>query len=180
MLPAQSSNSNDLSRAGQAAPKVLLCPKCETVYRFGELSCAACGAIFSQAGLTRHIDTTNDSPELASANRGELFRSAAVMLVIEGQQLKLPAEQDLVLGRQRDDSVDSQSYVDLSMFDADNKGVSRRHLQIGYQGSMIFVTDLGSRNGTWLNGERLNSSDVRLLRSGDELTLGRLRMTVKF
>ncbi len=47
----------------------------------------------------------------------------------------------------------------------DEEGVSRKHARIFHDGSNIEVADLGSRNGTWVNGNRitqarLNESDL--------------------
>ncbi|MGE0711825.1 MAG: FHA domain-containing protein [Planctomycetota bacterium] len=47
---------------------------------------------------------------------------------------------------------------------------SRKHFQVVPQGSRYRVEDLGSRNGTLLNGERIK--DPVLLRHGDQLEVG--------
>ncbi|HTG46618.1 MAG TPA: DUF3662 and FHA domain-containing protein [Actinomycetota bacterium] len=51
----------------------------------------------------------------------------------------------------------------------DDKGASRRHAQIRSQDGTVTVTDLGSTNGTQLNGERVAS---RALSDGDRITVG--------
>ncbi|MEB3225426.1 MAG: PrsW family glutamic-type intramembrane protease [Synechococcus sp.] len=48
--------------------------------------------------------------------------------------------------------------------------VSRRHVLIRPQGQSWEVVDLGSANGTFINGQRLQGS--RILQAGDRLTLG--------
>jgi len=48
--------------------------------------------------------------------------------------------------------------------------VSRRHARIAWNGTEYVVEDLGSTNGTFVNGERI--SGPRALRSGDLLQLG--------
>jgi len=48
--------------------------------------------------------------------------------------------------------------------------VSGRHFQIESIGAEFFVRDLGSRNGTWLNGQRIRYAE---LRPGDALRAGR-------
>jgi predicted component of type VI protein secretion system len=70
--------------------------------------------------------------------------------------------------------------VDLTPFGAIERGVSRRHLRIRCPDYLLYVTDLGSRNGTWLNGHIILPGAERLLRSGDTLQLGALRIRVKF
>ena len=51
----------------------------------------------------------------------------------------------------------------------DDKGASRRHAQIRSQDGTATLTDLGSTNGTQLNGERVGS---RSLTDGDRITIG--------
>lgn len=48
--------------------------------------------------------------------------------------------------------------------------VSARHFQIESIGAEFYVRDLGSRNGTWLNGHRVRYAE---LRPGDALRAGR-------
>lgn len=49
-------------------------------------------------------------------------------------------------------------------------GVSRRHAQVGREARGVVVRDLGSTNGTWVNGVRLAAP--RVLRPGDEVRVG--------
>jgi predicted component of type VI protein secretion system len=48
--------------------------------------------------------------------------------------------------------------------------VSRRHASLMFQGGKYVIEDLGSTNGTFVNGQRLVSSTV--LKSGDVVSLG--------
>jgi len=52
----------------------------------------------------------------------------------------------------------------------DSERVSRTHAVFSRRGMEVEVSDAGSRNGTWVNGELL--SGPRLLASGDEVTVG--------
>jgi pSer/pThr/pTyr-binding forkhead associated (FHA) protein len=56
----------------------------------------------------------------------------------------------------------------------DAEGVSRMHAMLERFGDAWCVRDLGSRNGTFVNGKRIVSE--RALHSGDEIVLGRLRL----
>ena len=51
----------------------------------------------------------------------------------------------------------------------DLAAVSRRHAAINIHGEEAVVQDLGSRNGTFVNGEKLEAA--RPLRSGDEIRI---------
>jgi len=56
---------------------------------------------------------------------------------------------------------------DIPISDAE---VSRRHARFILQDDTVFIEDLGSTNGTFLNGERI--STPKQLRAGDVITLG--------
>jgi two-component system response regulator AtoC len=56
--------------------------------------------------------------------------------------------------------------------------VSRLHARVRRSGDAIEVEDLGSRNGTWVNGERIESQRPRRLAAGDELKMGSIQVVV--
>jgi hypothetical protein len=57
--------------------------------------------------------------------------------------------------------------------------VSRRHVQFEVRGGQVFVIDLGSSNGTTLNGQRLLPNEARLVKPGDLIRLGLTSLTVQ-
>jgi FHA domain/Domain of unknown function (DUF1707) len=57
----------------------------------------------------------------------------------------------------------------------DDDTVSRRHAELVLRDGAWHVVDLGSSNGTYLNGRRVNDAEVR---RGDELTLGTTRVVL--
>lgn len=52
----------------------------------------------------------------------------------------------------------------------DNMFLSVEHFQIWYEDGVWYIADMGSKNGTELNGRQL--SKVRTLHSGDEISFG--------
>ncbi|MDK2784207.1 MAG: hypothetical protein PWQ41_997 [Bacillota bacterium] len=48
-------------------------------------------------------------------------------------------------------------------------GVSRVHLELTWRGDKLFLRDLGSLNGTWVNGRPVTEAE---LKPGDQITLG--------
>jgi pSer/pThr/pTyr-binding forkhead associated (FHA) protein len=66
------------------------------------------------------------------------------------------------------------SQVDLSPYGGRKKGVSRLHAVIHRSRHTLSLSDLGSSNGTFLNGERLRPQQSRVLRDGDEVRFGEL------
>ncbi len=55
---------------------------------------------------------------------------------------------------------------------------SRLHAEIRRRGDSFWISDLGSANGTLINGMRLTSQVQHPLHDGDELQLGRVRIRV--
>jgi CheY-like chemotaxis protein len=70
--------------------------------------------------------------------------------------------------------------IDLTEPDGIGKGVSRRHASIVVHDERVFVRDLGSTNGTQLNGVPCDPLTEYRLRHGDELTFGNMRLQVIF
>ena len=80
-----------------------------------------------------------------------------------GRQLRALDAERMTVG-----TLDSNDVV----VDAD--GVSRVHAALERFGDAWCVRDLGSRNGTFVNGDRIIGE--RALHAGDEIVLGRLRL----
>ena len=59
--------------------------------------------------------------------------------------------------------------VDIKL---ENRFVSRRHFQVRFESDVFYISDLGSTNGTYLNGNKLNPNEEQILRDGDMVGLG--------
>ena len=53
----------------------------------------------------------------------------------------------------------------------DDKEISRKHVRLELAGTKVAVVDLGSSNGTFVNGVRLKENESRILKPGDKLVL---------
>lgn len=76
----------------------------------------------------------------------------------------LPVKAALVLGR--------DTSCDLPILDP---GVSRRHAEVRVDGDGVLLQDLSSRNGTWINGQRVAKSRARV---GDLISFGPVELAV--
>ena len=56
--------------------------------------------------------------------------------------------------------------------------VSRRHAQLEYVNNEFLISDMGSSNGTYLNGNRVDSATR--ISHGDEITLGSINIRVDY
>ena len=79
--------------------------------------------------------------------------------------IELPDATDVTFGRSRGATVT-----------VDHEKVSRMHARVRRTGDAIEVEDLGSRNGTRVNGDRIDG--VRRLASGDEIVIGPIQAVV--
>src|SRR5580693_5177685 len=85
------------------------------------------------------------------------------ILSADGSTRMIPLEdRGITIGR--------SSTADLSF--PDDNGLSRHHLTIEKQGENWILKDLGSKNGTALNGAKIASPTV--LKSGDRIIAGHL------
>src|SRR5262249_28149127 len=55
--------------------------------------------------------------------------------------------------------------------------VSRQHARIEVDGPRVFIEDLGSKNGTFVNGKRIRGRVA--LKEGDQIVLGRTRAVMR-
>ncbi|MEL6148366.1 MAG: FHA domain-containing protein [Chloroflexota bacterium] len=71
--------------------------------------------------------------------------------------------------------------VDLNKVNGLERGVSREHARVdmGENGTLVLI-DLGSRNGTFLNGQQLTPQQGRVLRDGDDILFGQVPVRVSF
>lgn len=107
--------------------------------------------------------------------------NASIMLSFTEAKSTLTLEliDSIILGRD-DSTAVSGMCADLSPYQAVEKGVSRHHAVLNRIKRTIAITDLGSRNGTYLNGDRLISHQARFVRHGDEIHLGKLVFRILF
>lgn len=86
-------------------------------------------------------------------------------------RIALPVDGKIVLGR-FDAVVNVTPDVDLSYDDRENFTVSRRHARIIGRDGQHEIEDMGSTNGTRINGMRLGIGHKARLRPGDRVGLG--------
>ncbi|MCS6993938.1 MAG: FHA domain-containing protein [Anaerolineales bacterium] len=89
-------------------------------------------------------------------------------------------DEEAILGRRASASTTGGLIVDLTPFDAIQRGVSRRHAAIHREEDGYYITDLNSTNGTRINGRRLLPNTPCRLSSGDVVSLGRLNLIVLY
>jgi hypothetical protein len=160
------------------------CSGCNEPCAVGSPVCLHCGRVFVASEDTADM---RDNPHVQPVTRwpaGEVSvdEQQAIWLVIDGQQVTVPVAPAVIIGRLTKSPylIDNRPHVDLTQFNAYDQGVSRQHAKIVRKYGLVYVADMGSSNGTALNGTQLAPHADRVIRSGDELRLGRLTMRVLF
>jgi pSer/pThr/pTyr-binding forkhead associated (FHA) protein len=104
----------------------------------------------------------------------------AVLRIAEsGAAVSVEHRPRVVIGRS-DSSSSNPIQIDLKPYEARALGVSRRHAMLFRMKNALYIADLESSNGTYVNGERLTPRQPRLLHSGDEVSFGKLRCYIEF
>jgi len=101
----------------------------------------------------------------------------SVEVISTGRQIQLPPTPEVHVGR-LDAAHGIFPDLDLTVDGGLESGVSRHHCKIHQRGSTYLVEDVGSANGTFLGGQRLTPYLPHVLKNGDELQLGRVKLQV--
>jgi hypothetical protein len=167
---------------------MIKCPVCQAEHPENTLFCDECGS-YLQGGNQKETDPlaaaevtwmereeTSEVPE-----EEEVASPVSLKLSIpdSGRDVELPLAKEVNIGR-LDPASASFPDIDLTSDGGLEKGVSRRHAKITRRGSEVFIEDLGSINGTFLNRKKLTPYLPQMLKSGDELQLGKLTLRVNF
>ena len=166
---------------------MIKCPVCQAEHPENTLFCDECGS-YLQEGYRKETDplaaaelTWKEREETSEAPGGPVTSPLGLKLTVldSGRDVEVSLAKEVNIGR-----LDSASAwfpeVDLTSDDGLGKGVSRHHAKITRRGREVFIEDLGSINGTFLNRKRLMPYLPQTLNNGDELQLGKLVLRVSF
>lgn len=100
----------------------------------------------------------------------------ALRVIHHPEEIPLLGKTEFTLGRVNEGQPIIPD-IDLSVYNAYDNGVSRLHATIHTE-PQVTVTDLGSINGTRINGNKTQPHTPAILHDGDTLALGRLKLRV--
>ena len=163
MRDERGTQPSEVTKAGEAATA---CPSCGTARAGSDRFCETCGHDFESVAVA-----PAGWELVIEADREYHARFAVAGVTFPGdagaQSLRLDAAQ-LRIGR-RDGTADSPEITGA----ADDPALSRRHalLRRADDGGYT-IEDLGSTNGTEVNGRQLEAGEVVTLSDGDRVHVG--------
>ena len=150
------------------------CPECGFVNAEGANYCQKCGAFLGDVTHEHkdHDDTTEawqvgDSGELEAIDPDRVAGAEATLVIRSGGgrsgETFLVKGDQMTIGR----SPDAEVFLD-------DVTVSRNHALLVRRRDGVYIDDLGSLNGTYVNRRRIESHK---LQDGDELQVGKYKLT---
>ena len=168
---------------------MIICPNCQNKELPGAYFCSECGTQLIALDflhtrvinkpLPETITNLSENPDTAPRRSAPKKRdpNISLHLVDSGQVIHLSDRKDFTLGR----AVEGQPIlpdVDLSPYEAFSMGVSRLHSSLRIMNGEVYVMDLGSSNGTRINGQKIVPHVEYSISHGDLVTLGKMKVQV--
>jgi hypothetical protein len=164
---------------------MIICTNCQHKNVAGAMFCAECGAQLDgiETLTTQAITNEQIANELKQkAPRPDALSTPtnswiSLHLMDSGKILPLASRNEFTLGR-LSEGQPIMPDIDLTPYQAYASGVSRLHAVVKRDADRVLVMDLGSSNGTYLNGRRLNPHMEESLNHGDIVALGKLKIQI--
>jgi len=163
------------------------CRVCNNQEYHGVFFCGECGSqlvlvgdknvntfIYPSQERGLELDITNTIPKKLLENK------TFILYCLEQEEvINIPDQDEFTIGRFVEGQVITPD-VDLNLYEAFDKGVSRLHatIRINPEKNKIHLIDLGSANGSSVNGYEIPANSEVPLNHGDVLTLGKFSMKV--
>ena len=168
---------------------MIICPSCQHLEMIGALFCEECGARLSYEKPTppktavyqgeseplSETFTPQPQPKKVSAPLPE--SQVSLKVLDTGVLIQLEGGYEFTLGRVSGNQPILPD-LDLSAYQAYEGGVSRLHATLKIEKKAITITDLGSANGTRLNGKKISPHTPQEIENGDIISLGKFKFQV--
>ena len=147
------------------------CPECGFANAEGANYCQKCGAFLGDqaegGGDTTEVYQVDETGELRPVDLDTVTHEGATLVIRSGggrsgEAFNVAGER-MTIGR----SPDAEVFLD-------DVTVSRNHALLVQRRDGLYIDDLGSLNGTYVNRRRIES---HRLQNGDELQVGKYKLT---
>lgn len=164
---------------------MIICSNCQHGNVTGTLFCVECGAqlngveTLTTQAITQDqiVDDLKKTSVVAEPPSSPANSWLSLHLMDSGKILPLATRNEFTMGR-LSEGQPIMPDIDLTPYQAYASGVSRLHAVVKRDAERVIIMDLGSSNGTYLNGRRLNPHTEEILKHGDVIALGKLKIQV--
>jgi pSer/pThr/pTyr-binding forkhead associated (FHA) protein len=164
------------------------CPFCGTIHVANTVFCGECGSYLLEddqrktdpleKSMAAWLGKAGNESEEESSQPEEVYQGAIRLKIgHRKREVEVKLDKEVNIGRV-DPSSTVFPEVDLTNDEDALKSVSRRHARIFLRDSAVRLEDLGSINGTHVNGRKLDPYMPEVLHDGDILQLGRVSIEV--
>lgn len=168
---------------------MIKCPFCQATHVANTIFCTECGNYLLESDrrptdpLERNeinwVGGIKDQPRVASSSKPDI-KPVAIHLKIGAGKHEVEVKLDKVVNIGRVDPTSAIfPEVDLTDEGLSSKSVSRRHARILKRENSVFLEDLGSVNGTFINGKKLDPYITEILSDGDVLQVGKIPIEIE-
>lgn len=141
----------------QCGAELYICPKCKKFGKGAGKRCASCGGELVRAG-----QPASEKSDVSDKSDGsdKIIASASLALVCDNPAVSLTLADGAVIGRTTGDYVAQLGSLIY---------ISGRHASLSFTAGKWYITDLGSRNGTTVNGFKCQPGQPVALMAGDNV-----------
>ena len=153
----------------------IICPECAEPVRKQDMRA-------SETMMVKDNLIMDEEDATSYASGTSRLNGSLVYITIERQNEAITRnirERPVLLGRLEQHEIDRYN-IDLSHMNALERGVSRHHVALISKEGRVYVRDLGSANGTMLNGTELEPNKLYAVHDGDDVMLGRMMLWINF
>ena len=143
----------------QCGAEQYVCPKCHIIGKGPNKRCGMCGSPLVPATGQQG----NNSTQQQGATQQQEATRMASYLVCQAEQVSIPLMNGAVIGRTAGDYA---NLLGKCIY------ISGMHARLTQNGSVWHITDLGSRNGTKVNGVACQPNVPMAFKTGDTIRLG--------
>jgi hypothetical protein len=163
---------------------MILCQNCLHKEMLGAMFCSECGAqlIYAKGVPTSLVKMTTSKlkdrqVDVKGPPEPVITSDTLISLSIinTGDYVSLSGQSEVSLGRVSEGQPVTPD-IDLTPYKAYEAGVSRMHASVRMVDDLVMVTDLGSANGTRVNGMQITPHIPCPIKHGDIITLGKFKI----
>lgn len=151
----------------QCGAEQYVCPKCHIIGKGPNKRCGMCGSPLVPATGQQGNNSTQQQGAAAQPFAGAAQQQGAARmasyLVCQAEQVSIPLMNGAVIGRTAGDYA---NLLGKCIY------ISGMHARLTQNGSVWHITDLGSRNGTKVNGVACQPNVPMVFKMGDTIKLG--------